>query len=155
VNEPEHLDSDHGTGADRVPIDSDHLPARQEGDHVRQISLNRRLARTIPPPRKWRRTGINELICPECRAKIHGISDAFWHLQTAHDQGKGIDLEAWGRELRAELDEFIDAAEGRRGYVDEVKDGNGVNNLAAGLLAVLVLMVVVGIVFIFLSLGGG
>lgn len=157
MSEPGHLDSDGDTAADRIPIDSDHLPKRQErqeADHVRQVSLNRRLSRTIPPPRKWRRVGVNELICPECRAKINGVSDGFWHLQTAHSQGKGIDLEAWGRELRAELDEYIDAAEGRRGYVDE-QAGRGVENLASIILGVVVLMLVVGVVYIFLSLHGG
>jgi hypothetical protein len=153
VTEPEHLDSDRDTAADRLPI-SDHLPRRPGDDQPRQVSLNRRLSRTIPPPRKWRKVGVNELICPECRTKIHGVSDGFWHLQTVHGQGKGVDLEAWGRELRAELDEFIDAAEGRRGYVDE-QSGRGVENLAAILLGVVVLMLVVGIVFMLLTLHGG
>ena len=155
VTEPEHMDSDRDTAADRIPINSDHLPRRQERqeeEHIRQVGLTRRQSRSIAPPRKWRKQGLKQLVCPECRAVVPSISDGFWHLQTAHNQGKGVDLEAWGRELRAELDEFIDASEGRVGYVEERGSGDGVNHLAAGLLATIVLMIVVGIVFMFLSL---
>lgn len=157
MSEPEHLDSDHGGGADRIPIDDNHLPkrqARQEEEHIRHVGLNRRQSRTITPPRKWRKAGLNIIICPECRAQINGISDGHWHLQTAHNQGKGVDLEEWGRELQAELDEYIDAAQGRRGYVDDPGGGRGVENLATVILAIFVGMVIVGVVFMFLTLHG-
>lgn len=141
----EQAPEDRTTAADRVPI-ADQLPPR---DEIRQISLHRRQSRTIAAPRKWRKHGLNEIVCPECRALVASIPDGFWHLQTAHNQGKGVDLETWGQELRAELDEFMASSAGRRGYVDDDPGGKGVENLAAGLVAVMALMALIGVIFMF------
>jgi hypothetical protein len=77
---------------------------------------------------------------------VPGIPDGFWHLQTVHNQGKGVDLEQWGRDLRWELDEFIGAARGRRGYIDERTQSTA--GLAAFLVAVIVIVLVVGTVML-------
>jgi hypothetical protein len=128
------MDSDRTTGTEPIPIpDSDGEPP---GETVRNISLNRRQSRTIAPPRKWRMIGLSQRICPECRAVVPSIQDGFWHLQTTHNQGKGVDLPAWGAELRDELDEFIAASQGRRGYVED-KRGRGVESLATAILIVM------------------
>lgn len=123
-----------------------------EDEHLEQISTSRRRSRTIAPPRKWRRSGLSDIVCPECRAKIPGIPDGFWHLQTAHNQGKGVDLEAWGSELRDELDEFMAASRGRRGLM------NGTGAGEVGLMGCLVLLAVVallGVGLVYFVVNGG
>ena len=139
MSEPEHQESDRTTAADRVPIGG-------EADNINRISLERRQSRTIAAPRKWRRAGLTDLVCPECRAKVPSIADGFWHLQTAHNQGKGVDLEQWGRDLRYELDEYIGLARGRKGYVDE-REPMRIGAMGASVLAVIVILTVVGIIY--------
>lgn len=147
---PEYqIASDRSTAGERVPIDPDRLPALPE-ETVKDIGLNRRQSRTIAPPRKWRMHGLGQRICPECRAIVPGIPDGFWHLQTAHNQGKGVDLEAWANELRAELDEYIRAAKGRRGYITEHEP------MHLGLAGIVVLIALVALAAGFLLyLGNG
>jgi hypothetical protein len=111
-----------------------------EEDHLEQAGLNRRQSRTIPPARKWRMIGLSQRVCPECRAIVANIQDGHWHLQTAHNQGKGVDLEAWGQELRDELDEYVRAARGRRGLIGEHRERGGVESLARGLIYLMVAM---------------
>jgi hypothetical protein len=112
--------------------------APEDEDAPEQISLRRRQARTIPPARKWRMIGLSQRVCPECRAIVANIQDGHWHLQTAHNQGKGVDLEAWGQELRDELDEYVRAARGRRGLIGEHRERGGVESLARGLIYLMV-----------------
>lgn len=144
MTEPEHTEADRDTAADRVPIGGDVLPPRE---HIDRISLNRRQSRTIAPPRKWRKIGLRQIVCPECRAIVGSISDGFWHLQTAHNQGKGIDLEAWGQELRDELDEYIDAAQGRRGIMDDQSTGLELRRTSFVLIGIMVFLIVIGIIY--------
>ena len=147
MTEPPEVAADRTTAADRVPIDHDRLPAiPAEDDRLPQISSQRRHSHAIAPPRKWRRAGFTDLVCPECRAKVPSIADGFWHLQTAHNQGRGVDLEAWGKDLRDELDEYIQAARGRRGYVEDTP--HPVGRLPAALVGVMVLLVVLFIVYL-------
>jgi hypothetical protein len=145
-------ESDRSTAADRVPIERDRLPeSGHETVELSRVGGHRRQSRMIPHPRKWKKTGLSEVVCPECRAKIPSISDGTWHLQTAHSQGKGLDLEAWGRDLRDELDEFIDAAEGRTGYVAD-KAGQGTERMTALLLAAIVAIAVIGVIYLVATL---
>ena len=141
MSEQEH-DSDRSTASDRVPIES--KPA--ERDHLDRISLTRRQSRTIVPPRKWRKIGLRQIICPECRAVVASIQDGFWHLQTTHNQGKGVDLEAWGQELRDELDEYIDAAQGRHGLVEDTRYPE-IGHMTFVLFGLLVTLIVLGVIW--------
>ena len=157
------LPSDRSTAAERVPImeqheqaagraaERDELPPRAEV--VRDISLNRRQSRTIAPPRKWRKIGLRQIVCPECRAIVGGVGDGFWHLQTAHGQGQGIDLEAWGQELRDELDEYIAAARGRRGLIAE--PGQRRFHLGGALVGLAVLAAIWAVILVIRLTGGG
>lgn len=140
---PPEKDTDRSTGTDTRPL-TDELPARQEV--IRDISLNRRQSRTIQSPRKWKIHGLGQRICPECRVIVPGIPDGFWHLQTAHNQGKGLDLEAWGTELRDELDEFIAASRGRRGYVDGIPERH-ISPMGWFVLATVVVLLVLGFAY--------
>jgi hypothetical protein len=130
----------------------DMLPARED-EQIDRISLNRRQARTIQPPRKWRKIGLAQRVCPECRAIVANVQDGFWHLQKQHNQGNGVDLEAWGTDLRDELDEFIGAARGRRGFLDETDTAASGGRQAAYMLAAGVLVVVVAVIWILVGAG--
>jgi hypothetical protein len=121
------------------------LPAL-EGEHIKTLGLTRRQSRGIVAPRKWRQIGLSQRVCPECRAIVPSIQDGFWHLQTAHNQGQGVDLEAWGIDLRAELDEYISATAGRRGRIDGDGSRVRIGFQSQILLAVLVILLVLGIV---------
>lgn len=140
MSEPEHTEADRDTASDRVPIDP-------EQDQLARVGMNRRLSHAILPPRKWRKIGLRQIVCPECRAIVGSIQDGFWHLQTTHGQGKGVDLEAWGMDLRAELDEYIDAAEGRRGLTEHDRTGMELSRSTFALLGILVTLVVLGIIY--------
>jgi hypothetical protein len=120
---------------------------RLEEEHIGQLGLNRRQSRTIPPPRKWRKLGLSQRVCPECRAIVASISDGHWHLQKQHDQGKGVDLEGWGSDLRDELDEFIFASKGRRGLIEEDTAAGGVRLMSVILLAAVVTLLVFGVIY--------
>ena len=137
---------------DLAPEDEDNDLAPEDEDKPDRISLHRRQSRTIAPPRKWRMSGLSQRICPECRAIVPSIQDGFWHLQTTHGQGKGVDLEAWGTELRDELDEFRAAAEGRRGLLDHQGSGNGTENLTAVILVVMAAMAVFFVVYLLIGM---
>lgn len=142
-DEEQEKPSDRTTAGTRVPI-SDVLPPHE--DHISGISGYRRQSHTIPSPRKWKMHGLGQRVCPECRVIVPGIPDGFWHLQTAHNQGKGLDLEAWGMELRDELDEFIAASRGRRGYLEGLAEWHlGLTSWC--LLATVVVLIVIGIIY--------
>jgi len=153
VSEPEHTEDDRDTAADRVPLPGERHLAAAEDEQIGRISLNRRQSRTIAPPRKWRRHGLRQLVCPECRAIVGSIPDGFWHLQTAHNQGKGVDLEAWGQELADELEEYRQAATGRRGIIEH-DSGDGMN-LTSTLIGMMALVVVIIVFMLIYAVHGG
>jgi hypothetical protein len=126
--------------------------APEHEDSIDRISLIRRQSRNIPSPRKWRTKGIGERVCPECRVPVPSIQDGFWHLQKVHNQGKGIDLEAWAIDLRDEVDEFIEAAAGKRGFVDEY-EGASVVHMTSVLLGIMVVLVAGGVLYVLKNLG--
>jgi hypothetical protein len=133
MSEPDYeLEPPGGSARDLLPPVDD--------EPIDRLSPTRRQSRTIAPPRKWRKLGLNQRVC---RAVVANVQDGFWHLQKAHNQGKGLDLEAWGLDLRDELNEFIFAAKGQRGFLHE-HEGHD-NRLTPALIGLIVLVSIIAL----------